>query len=252
MGRFDSSRTRVAPVFGELSGRDASGGSWLERLLALPTRTGAPVNRSISPRLVEARWDPEEKSLPPASALLRWMLMNSEKLKQPSGFSKQAAATQDKRRKLLDSDEATRQEALRLLERSPGATSVWYILEGRTRPDVYLSTDNAVVVIEGKRTETGTTKQTSWLPERDQMLRHLDCAWESRDGRVVYGFYIVESDAGYEIPPKWRTMVEATVAPENLRASLPHRTPDQQQAIANAFLGACTWQQVCREFNIEL
>lgn len=39
MGKYDSSRTRVAPLFDALLARDNSGESWLDALLALGSRS---------------------------------------------------------------------------------------------------------------------------------------------------------------------------------------------------------------------
>lgn len=41
MGKNDSSKTRVVPVFSELRDQDPTGKAWLSKLLALPTRDGA-------------------------------------------------------------------------------------------------------------------------------------------------------------------------------------------------------------------
>jgi len=88
---------------------------------------------------------------------------------------------------------------------------------------------------------------------RHQMLRHLDAAWEHRQGRRIYGLYIVEAETGTsstEPPYTWHEAVESTISGEVLRASLPHRTPDERSQIASALLGVTTWQAVCDEFQI--
>jgi hypothetical protein len=85
------------------------------------------------------------------------------------------------------------------------------------------------------------------------MLRHLDAAWEHRQGRRIYGLYIVEAESGTsstEPPSTWHQAVESTISDEVLRASLPHRTSDERSQIASALLGVTTWQAVCDEFQI--
>ena len=42
-----------------------------------------------------------------------------------------------------------------------------------------------------------------------------------------------------------------TLDPSALAASLPHRSLDEQEGIARAFLGAATWHEVCTEFGID-
>jgi hypothetical protein len=87
------------------------------------------------------------------------------------------------------------------------------------------------------------------------MLRHLDAAWENRQGRRIYGLFIVEREAGaasVEPSSAWHQAVEATISEEVLKGSLPHRSPDERSQIAGALLGATTWQAVCEEFQIPL
>ena len=103
-----------------------------------------------------------------------------------------------KREALLNRDKLVIGEALALLNRPALPPSDWYILEGHSQPDVFLQTPEVIVVIEGKRTERGPTVRTTWMPGRDQMMRHIDCAWEIRGTRKVFGFYLVEGDGGAE------------------------------------------------------
>lgn len=251
MGKLDSSKTRVVPVFDELRRRDPLGEMWLERLLSLPTGVASRASRTATPPIRESRWG-EEKSLHPPMSLLRWMIDHPNQLTKPADFEKRSQTTQEKRSALLNGDPATREEALRLLEGASAPTSVWYVLEGHTRPDAFLATDDALIVVEGKRTERGATTTTTWLADRSQMLRHLDCAWDIREGRRVYGFYVVEAEDGVAVPSKWWDEVAETVAERTRKASPPHRSPETQETIADGFLGVCTWQHVCREFDIEL
>jgi hypothetical protein len=132
----------------------------------------------------------------------------------------------------------------------------WYILEGPSCPDVFLQTSSTIIVIEGKRTETKPTQMTTWMPMRDQLLRHIDCAWEIRDTRRVLGFMIVEGDSGAcDVPQRWMDWVEDVVDKSRerdvLNDSLPHRNESERADIAKAVLGVTTWQQLCAEFNIE-
>jgi hypothetical protein len=127
------------------------------------------------------------------------------------------------------------------------------VLEGPSQPDVFLDTDDAIVVIEGKRSEPDLATSTAWMPVRHQMLRHLDAAWEHRQGRRIYGLFIVEAEEGaasVEPSSAWHQAVEATITEEVLKGSLPHRSPEERSQIASALLGVTTWQAVCDEFQI--
>jgi hypothetical protein len=120
--------------------------------------------------------------------------------------------------------------------------------------DVCLVARDALVVIEGKRTEPATTTDTTWLRGRHQIWRHLDAAWEIRGRRAVYGFFIIESEADSgdgSVPERWRSAGTACLAPEALRSSFPHRSEHEAQAISRCYLGVTTWRHVCERFGID-
>jgi hypothetical protein len=161
-------------------------------------------------------------------------------------------ATREKREKLVARDAATIAEARRLLETrtQPG---VWYVLEGKSAPDVYLETATATIVIEGKRTERTATSLTTWMPKRSQMLRHMDAAYEIRGHKRVLGLLIVEGDGGADaVTPSahWANQANEQVLLQTLTDSLPHRSVEEGKEIAAGFLGVTTWQRVCAEFDV--
>ena len=250
VGRFNSTKTRVIPVFDELLDRGDAG--WLTRLLALPSRDGAPAERVASPPIITARWGENEISLAPPLGLLRYLVTTPSKLSKPRDFEKQAESTRTKRQALLDGNAEVAAEALALLDGAVTPTRGWYVLEGPSRPDVFLETPDAIIVIEGKRIEPHHTTSTSWLKTRHQMLRHLDCAWEMSNPRRVLGFFVVEGERDSSVPLAWRSACDDTIAPETLANSLPHRSDAERLAIAGAFLGATSWQAVCGAFAITL
>jgi hypothetical protein len=254
MQERNSSQTRVRPVFDRLLSRDPTSISWLPRLLTLPNLAGRPPLSLMSrPQpLTESAWYPMEKPLKPAPSLLEWMVQHGDKL-EPRRHDA-SMETRVKRQALLHRDPTTITEAMACLSRLPIPSIAWYVLEGITRPDVYLKTPDVLVVIEGKRTERYPKLYTDWMSHRHQMLRHMDCAWEVRGSRTVLGFFIVEGQGGahaLDVPSRWQSAARATIAPTAIKESLPHRTPTDRQAIADSFLGVTTWQQVCATFQID-
>jgi hypothetical protein len=251
MGIFDSSRTRVAPVFGRLQCLDPSGRLWLQGLLELANTRKAQRPDAGPSRLRVAKWWPREARLAAPPGLLRWLLENAEEPRDAAAWGDRLEVKENRRR-VVDRDADKLAEALRSLEEGRPSPRAWYVLEGPSQPDVYLDSDDVAIVVEGKRTETAPTTSTAWMRVRHQMLRHLDAAWEHRAGRRLYGMYIVEAEASsaFEPPFTWHAAVEATITDEVLRGSLPHRTPDERSQIANALLGVTTWQAVCAEFQI--
>lgn len=243
-GKYDSSKTRVKPVFDILWNR---GRDWLPRLLTLPT--GGCANAEIKPSdltLIHGRWEPDEKCLNPPVSLLSWLIRNVSSLAP-------RALEDEFRQRLAIGDPGTIEEALRLL-RTEGASRGWFIFEGPTCPDVYLVACDALVVIEGKRTERSTTNNTNWLNGRHQIWRHIDAAWEVRGKRDVYGFFIVESDAAStdsSVPEPWRKAAQACLDHATLQTSFPHRSAEEIEAISRCYLGITTWRRVCEQFGID-
>jgi hypothetical protein len=243
-GKYDSSKTRVRPVFDALwkSGRD-----WLPELLTLPAggcQSAVVAGGDLT--IVRGYWEPKEKCLNPPVSLLAWLVRN---VKVREG----APIDTELRRRLADRDPDTIEKALRLL-RTGGASRGWHILEGPTCPDVFLVAHDALVVVEGKRTEPASTTSTTWLDGRHQIWRHLDAAWEIRGRRAVYGLFIVESDPaapGGAVPERWRAASDHCLMPDSLRTSFPHRSADEAEAISRCYLGVTTWRQVCERFRID-
>ena len=252
MGIFDSSRTRVAPVFGRLQCLDPSGRLWLQALLELANTRKLPRPEAGTSRLRLAKWWPREAKLAAPPGLLRWLLENAEEPSDAAAWGRRPEVMANRRR-VVDRDADTLAGALRSLQDRRPPTRAWYVLEGPSQPDVYLDSAETVIVVEGKRTETAPTTSTAWMRVRHQMLRHLDAAWEHRDGRRIYGLYIVEAENGtnsVEPPSTWHEAVESTISDEVLRGSLPHRSPEERSQIASALLGVTSWQAVCDEFQL--
>jgi hypothetical protein len=156
-----------------------------------------------------------------------------------------------KRRELIERSDARMRDALSLLRSNPSGED-WHIFEGTTQPDVFIQTPDLMIVIEGKRTERETTKNIKWMSGRHQIWRHIDCAWEIKGRREVFGFLIVEGDGlNDQVPVHWMNEAQTTMSQESLTSSLPHRGPEEQEAIRHCFMGVTTWQRICKEFGID-
>lgn len=249
-GLRNSSSTRVAPIFDELLAAGQKHQKWINRLLGLASASDLPTQfGNLDLSLIEGYWGERERGLQPPVALLSWLIRN---LAPEADALVGDGEVLDKRRKLAGRDPQAVEEALSLL-RSGGSRKAWYVLEGPTVPDAFLVTPDALVVVEGKRTESGATTSTRWMQRRHQMLRHIDAAWEIRGHRRVFGLMIVEGNTLADpcvVPPEWSRAVALETDPLTIASSLPHRGPEEQRAIANAFLGATTWHAVAREFEL--
>jgi hypothetical protein len=250
MGIKDSSKTRVVPVFDTLYARDRTGLSWLPRLVSLPVG-GSPIDLTSCHdyTIQQAGWGENEKKLSPPVALLSWLIRHPRK--PTSGVLSSDPAKAQIRTEWIEGSEARILEGLALLRHNPNGKN-WHIFEGKTQPDVYIQTRDLVVVIEGKRTEAEPTASTKWMEGRHQMLRHIDCAWESAVKRKIIGFLIVEGNrVDGEVSSKWMNYAQALISAEAIQASLPHRGPEEQRGIASCFAGVTTWQRVCAEFGLD-
>ncbi len=179
-----------------------------------------------------------EKSLRPSRDLLYWMVLNAgiDKRVRFKWNSDLSEETNRKRELLFGGDLVIRNLALEKL--SQGCVSGnggWPVLEGDSKPDVFISTNNFICVVEGKRTESQATHHTSYFGERDQLLRHMDAALEISDGRPVYGVTLYEGGLGFE-PGRFTTR------------SLPHRSKTIQEKLRRGYMKAKTWQQLQRYF----
>lgn len=241
----DSSKTRVVPVFTSIL---ASNQNWTTKLLKLP-KYGATEFKdgSIDLSVITSHFGNNEFALSPSKLLLEWLIHNP-----PIIFKdykdKAIGTTEWKRYHLWKKDNKLVDEALNKLN-TVESPSGWYVLEGKSYPDVTIFTQDAIIVIEGKRTEPTATKSTKWMKTRHQIWRHIDNAWEIRNKRKVFGFFIVESKTA-DVPEKWVKEMNETISENAIANSLPHRNAEERLMIKDCFIGATTWKAVCEEFKI--
>ena len=253
MGQFNSSLTRVQPVFDWLVDSDPTGRSWLLRLLQLGSRASAITLPDEIGELEAGHprwWGQHERRLPPPAHLLEWLVHNVTE--DAVERSKVGGTVREKRLLLARHDPATITAALFGI-RQGNSSRAWYVLEGESYPDACVQTSHILLLVEGKRTERSCTSKTTWMARRSQLVRHMDAAFEVRDDRRVLGLLIVEGTDGPDgltLPPFWRSEADEQVSKEMLTASLPHRTPEERRILASGMLGGTTWQRVCREFGM--
>lgn len=251
--QFDSSRTRVGPVFGALAAQRGDD-TWVRGLLDLAAGPGEHPWRDQDLQIIERHHhappgadSPTEQGLAPPVSLLSWLL---DHFTTPKNGKYGSGRVGEKRRKLAERDPQVLAEARAALAQSHFGKA-WYILEGHTSPDVYLVTRDALIVVEGKRTEAGPTTSTTWMAGRHQMLRHIDAAWEIRGDRAVYGMFIVEGLPGTDdVPELWQQAAKDTRSDAAIQSSLPHRSLADQEGIRRAMVGVTTWQRIVSTFHL--
>lgn len=249
MGKFDSSKTRVAAVFDQLYSRDPSGSTWLRAVVGLGSHADVVASLPPDPRLVHdhgRRWGDQEQSLPAPLALLEHLVRNVDPSRAESNDASEN--TRRKRAALAARHASTIDEAVTLLPSGRRGRD-WFVLEGHSRPDAILETEDLVICIEGKRTEAATTSHTTWMGARSQLLRHMDAASECYPGKRIIGLLIVEGDGGADVVEPsvhWMRESDAQFTPQMLSESLPHRSDVERASFAAGILGVTTWQAVCQ------
>ena len=101
-------------------------------------------------------------------------------------------------------------------------------------PDIYIETRTTIIVGEAKRTEDKLTTETTWLKNRDQLIRHIDAVIDS--GKEVYSFFLVENKDLYNF--------ENYSDIEYFKKSLPHRDEKTVKKISDTYCGVTTWNDV--------
>jgi hypothetical protein len=249
-GRFDSSLTRVQPVFNQLYKRNTSGRQWLLPLLALGSRSSEsdlPAAAEWSGNLTRPP-EFEFKVLSPADYLnclvrtpgrMCWPIKGGE----PQKFDDETTLN---RQALLRGDSAALQDALRRLAKSrqPGRGR-WWVFEGKTNVDCALFAEGVTVFIEGKRTEPSLTDSVEWDPKRTQLCRNLDCL-RALEGRAARYFVLLIIEQGTPLCGQAATFDRDF---DGARNSWPHLDDPAARALLGHYLGYTTWQRVRENFR---
>jgi hypothetical protein len=271
-GLWNSSITRVRPVFTQLLQRDPSGSDWLTKLVnCAPNRDCLDRSNegkyTILPRCTVPRAFQDrilkgfgiqtidlpacfERDLAPSAAFLRWLVLNPHLMTWPmkGGQRKRyKRETQVPRERLFGMRECgaqakVQEQALDEIAKEGALRSKgkWWAFEGFTSVDYCIETNDFVLLIEGKRTEQ-LSKSTEWYPIRNQLIRNLEAASEIAQGKNYALLLVVELEA--DIPPISRIS-------QMIVESLPHLCSNARFCLAAHYLGATTWRRVCEATGV--
>lgn len=206
----------------------------LERSLPLPAPLARVLGEKRAKRIGPIRRI-YEAEVPPAEAFLRWALTHPDLLTWPKSAGSSAltygAATQAKRRALLDGDCAVQAEALAELAAvgAAGSRRKWWAFEGFTSVDCLLETEKLLLLIEGKRTEP-ISASTTWFPRRNQIVRNAEVAQALAGSKNFV--VLLCSEQPIELPS------------DSWQESLPHKTPAEIEGLQRHFLGCVTRPEI--------
>lgn len=237
MGQLDSSKTYVQPIFRSLFEIDPTGLGWIPALLRLGNRCSRyiDVGALIQPPQLEYSADSPKD-------FLKWLACHPEELRWPKGYSIKSAKAIHMRKRLLAGDLDARNAFLTAVEHPPKESPKWWLLEGASRIDCALFTKNALIFIEGKRTERNASRDVSWYSGRHQVLRNLDCAraMATALNRDYYVMLITN--------PNHAQIGAEVVRPEVVARSLPHLNGLCDEVLRH-YLGCTTWDKLVSELG---
>ena len=122
-----------------------------------------------------------------------------------------------------------------------------YVFEGFSKPDLLIDTDECVILVEGKWTETKVTNSTTYIKgndeQRNQMVRHIQGALNEYKGKKVIAFYIVDDRCKYKNQLRTSEMSEL-VDNETIKPN-----DDERGLIRDSYYGFTTWQEVSKAFE---
>jgi hypothetical protein len=260
----NSSITRVRPVFQQLIRHDPSGETWISKLMEITGNDAELANNpgKILPELVQTRPYQDkvlkrfgieqinlencfEYSVAPPERFLRWLIMHPERMTWPQGRNGQfGAATQYKREALfgklgIEEQSRVQEEALAELDRlgCTGSKRKWWAFEGFTEVDCFLETNQMLLLIEGKRTET-LSGSTAWYPGRNQLLRNLETA-QALAGEKSFAVIVATEE-----------LIEP-ISEVEIGSSLPHFSSVEREDLMKHYLGCVTWENICEATGLD-
>ncbi len=261
MGDWNSSLTRVQPVFNELLDRWPDGAPWVGELWELAARTRPNVAVPRPPHVGTLRpseTPPDrpsragkvfERTVAPPVAFLRWLLAHPEQMqvRDPVNFGAKSEASREWRRRLFSGDallvdqarkEAERQLAKRSAQRG---RQKWWAFEGFSHVDCCLITEKCVIFVEGKRTEA-VAPSTLWFGKRSQIWRNVEVAREFAQSKQFGVILAVESERD--------GLTALDAATESVAYSYPHLQSEERRELERHLLGFVTWQAITTHFGL--
>jgi hypothetical protein len=250
MGEYDSSLTRVQPVFEILLNQDPSGKSWLPILLDLSKKTSGHSKAFLGSvgNILPKDEGYFEIPVPPPEHFLTWLVNNPDKMKWPLRRGKRkefGPGTQSWREKLFglhgkESQIKAIQEALHNIKTKGAINSrrKWWAFEGFTTVDCCLETNELLLFIEGKRKDV-LSPSTEWFAGRNQLSRNLEACKELADGKN-YGVMLL-----------CENQINMAILLENIKVGCPHLSKDEKSQLVSHFLGFVLWKDLCLATNIE-
>lgn len=256
MGNYNSGKTRIRPAFEVIEQNPKPFFALLSK------KFGNEFSSTAIIKEIEfsgsKKGNGKEKGFNPNPEYLKWLLEHPEEteikreLERKREKKERLSESDKKREQLVSSDEAEAKSALDEglsgigeCEKSGRFCRKWFVLEGMTKPDVFIHTDKFYLIIEGKRTEHRPERHTTWKRDRHQIVRHLEglrlYVEQEKTSLPAYGIFIVE-EADLVNFCIYKTM-------EPFDKSLPHLPEKERDEIKNMFKGCLTWDEIRKAYG---
>jgi len=237
MGKHNSTYTRVKPLFDQIKGD-------LDKLNNFLNLINENIKLSSIPEPIY--YGENEKILPPSIELLIYLVENNHILNQDILQKDDDGETRRKRKLLFDGNVEIRNEALNLLKRSNVPKSGWYIFEGYTQPDIYIETEDKIIIGEAKRTEDKLTTSTKWLLNKDQLIRHIDSVLDT--SKNIFSFLIIDHEVSKN--HNYKKGLENLIDRNYYKLNLPHRDEYQIDKAYKSYQGHLYWNEIETKLKI--
>ena len=236
MGEKNSTETRVKPLFDFID----SDINKLNQLLGMFDKNQKIEKDSlIKIQYKDGKNGEKEERLPPSKSLLIWMLKNLNELNKEKNYDTKSISK--------ETVEKTLDEAIRKINSSSKLPNqAWYIFEGVSSPDIFIETTNSIYVGEGKRTEPNTTTNTTWLKQRDQLIRYIDSLLDQP--KNIYSFYILEKET--YLKRAYAESMKLYSSKDYFNQNLRHRDEVEILRAFNSYIGFLFWEDIADYFKI--
>jgi len=241
MGKYDSTKTRVTPLFNFINSDPI-------KLNTFFSVFGKIISCEKNSK-VKIYYGENEAKIQASKSMLIWMLENPKKLNRPNdhGENDRNSSTFKKRELLFSGDSETLAEAIDSINKMPKDAKIkWYILEGKTSPDIYIETEDAIFIGEAKRTEKKITTKTRWLKNRDQLIRHIDSQLDQP--KKIYSFYLLEKKY---FEKYYKHSMQKYYDEDYFKSNLEHRNDELIDRAFNSFIGIAFWEDLSELFKLD-
>ena len=240
MGKHNSSLTRINPLGDAIINNH----KLVNRLLSLVMSCDSFEFGDFNNSNVFYSGGQGEKALEPSqshlAAIIEKIIIDEKFRSYVRKKDKSTKFNKILRNKLFDLDLETKE-----IEIAKSSFKDWNTFETNSYPDLFIENDKFIIVIEGKRIEPDITRSTTYLPNRCQMVRHIENALEYCKGKkTIIGFYIIEDSCGY------KDHCSKDSFKEDLKKETIKKDDNLKSAIINSFYGYTTWQEISNHLKI--